>query len=298
MAVRRTFACFAFALGVCSGLPAVADEPKGDASATIQRIRERGVIYAGFSEGPVPFSFIDANGGVQGYSWELCGRIADGLRETLASPALKVVPVPLTPSSGVLSIRTGLVDMDCGALANTPARARQIAFSRSIYVATVKVLVKADSPIKTLQDLDGKRIVTTLASGAERYVKTANAMRNTNPAYVTANSHAESLALVDTGKADAFVLDEVRLAEVRVRTGHPESYRVLAENLSLEPFAIGLPPGDEAFRQVVDGVLAALVANGEVERLYGKWFTTPALPGGVNLDLPMSTMLKEALRNP
>lgn len=298
MTGRRILAGLGCVAAIVAGLPAVADEAKADASPTVDRIRQRGVVYAGFAEGAAPFSFVDEHGGVQGYSWELCARIVDSLRETLALPGLKMVPVPLTANGGVLAIRTGLADMDCGAVANTPAKARQLAFSRTIYVSTVKVLVKADSAINALRDLDGKRIVTTLTSGAERYAKTANALRNATPVYVTANSNAESLALVAAGKADAFVLDETHLAEARARSGQSGAYRILVENLSLEPYAVALPQGDEPFRKLVDGTLEGLARNGDIANLYNKWFTTPALPGGINLDLPMSPMLKEALAVP
>lgn len=275
-------------------LPAAADQ-EADASPTLRKIREQGVVYLGYREAAVPFSYVDAQGEVRGYSWELCQKVVDAVRDKLRLPELRVVPVPVTVSNRMLMVRNGTVDLECSATADMPSRQRQVAFSRSIYVAGIKALVKSESPIRSLADLDGKRVVTTLGSGAERYVKTASALRSATIAYVSGDSHAASLQAVADGKADAFVLDDASLAELRAASD-PAAYRLLEDNLAIEPYGIVLSRDDAAFKQVVDGALGALMKGGELERIYERWFLSPLPVLGFRLDLPMSNMLKEMVR--
>lgn len=279
-------------------LPAAAQQAAGEATGTLRKIRDQGAIYLGYREGAVPFSYVDERDEVRGYTWDLCGQVVVAIREALGRPDLKIVPVPVTVSNRLMLVRAGTIDLECAATAVTPSRERQVAFSRTTYIGTVKALVKADSSLRTLADLDGKRVVTTLGSASERYVKTASPLRSAVIDYVSADSHAASLETVATGKADAFVLDEAPLVQLKAGATDPAAFRLLDDNLAIEPHAIALPREDAAFKQLVDGALDRLISNGEMERLYAKWFQQP-LPGiGISLGLPMSNLLKEALRVP
>lgn len=277
-----------------ASLPAQAEE----ASPVLQRIAERGAIVLGYREAEVPFSYLDDQQQVQGYTWELCGRVAEAIKARLGKPALQVVPVPVTPNNRMMAVRTGIIDLECAATANTAPRQRQVGFSYTTYVGTARVLVRADSSIRSLPDLNGKRVVTTQNSGSERYVKTSVALRSAEVDFTTAASHADSMAMVEAGKADAFVLDDAALALLKASAADPAKYRILGDNLSIEPYAIMLSRDDAVFKQLVDDTLAGLMKSGELEKIYDKWFVSPIPPQGVNLQLPMSEMLKQMIRDP
>lgn len=293
----RAFPAAAFAiLALAAAFAAQAQPP--EVGGTLQKIRDQGAIHLGYSEAALPFSYVDGQMTVRGYTWDLCAQVVVAVKDTLGLAALPVVPVPVTNSNRLLLLQTGAIDLECGATASTPSRQRQVAFTHTTFVVGTKVLVRADSPIRSLADLAGKRLVTTLGSGAERHVKTAVALRGVSIDFVQGANHADSLQWLATGKVDAFVLDEPRLAALRAAAPDPAAYRLLDENLAIEPLAIALRKDDPAFKQVVDGAIGRLMKSGEVERLYNQWFLAPLPGSGLNLNLPMSGMLKELLRNP
>lgn len=298
----RTKRFFVTALLACAGmaqaLPVAAQQAVGEPGGTLRKIRDQGAIYLGYREAAVPFSYVGAGDEVLGYTWDLCGQVVAAIKETLGRPDLRVVPVPVTVSNRLMLVRSATIDLECAATAVTPSRERQVAFSRTTYVGTIKALVKADSTLRSLADLNGKRVVTTLGSASERYVKTASSLRSAVIDYVSADTHAASMQAIATGQADAFVLDEVSLAQLKAGATDPAAFRLLEDNLAIEPYAIPLPREDAAFKQLVDATLERLVSNGEYERIYNKWFMTPLPAIGIALDLPMSNLLKEALRVP
>jgi glutamate/aspartate transport system substrate-binding protein len=55
---------------------------------------------------------------------------------------------------------------------------------------------------------------------------------------------------------------------------------------------------DEGLRKIVNQTIADLVKSGEIYKLYDKWFMQPTPPTGAKVNLPMSDLLKEALKNP
>ena len=59
-----------------------------------------------------------------------------------------------------------------------------------------------------------------------------------------------------------------------------------------------LPLDDPQFKKLVDDVIVGLMQSGELGRLYDKWFTKPIPPNGINLQMPMSDLLKAAIANP
>ena len=265
---------------------------------TLKKIADSGVVYLGHYEEAVPFSFVDDRQQVMGYSWDLCGRVVEAIKAELGRNDLQVVPVPLTSNNRLMMLRTGVVDLECGATTNTPSRQRQVAFSYTTFVATTKLLVKADSPVRQLTDLNGRKVISTFGSGAERFVKTAVALRGAELDYDQTMSSQEALARLAKGEADAFVLDAVGLAQLRAGAANPEQFRILEDNLSIEPYALMLRKDDAEFKKLVDTTLGSLMKSGEVERLYEKWFLSPIPPKGLNLNLPLSPMLKELLANP
>lgn len=104
--------------------------------------------------------------------------------------------------------------------------------------------------------------------------------------------------MVETGRAAAFVMDDVLLAGLIANSKSPKDYAIVGPALSVEPYGIMIRKDDPQFKAAVDGTLTKLMKSGEINKLYSKWFTSPIPPRNINLNLPMSPQLKEAVKNP
>jgi glutamate/aspartate transport system substrate-binding protein len=272
----------------------------GRTSETLDKINEYGAIYLAHRESSLPFSYMDNDGKVLGYSWDLCMHLTDAIKVRLNRPDLAIVPVPVTSSSRQLIIESGVTDLECGSTTNTEQRQRYVAFSVSTFVVGVKALVKKDSGIRSIKDMRGKTVVTTAGTTSDTYVKTAAAKQGFTVNFRVGREHAESIHQVLIGQADAMVLDDVLLQGLLLNTPEADAYKlvVLEENFGTEPYAIMMRRDDPVFKKLVDDTLVGLMKSGELAQLYAKWFTSPIPPKGGNLNLPMSEALKKLIVNP
>ena len=269
-------------------------------ATTLEKIGRYGAIYIGYRESAVPFSYLDADGKVVGYSWELCLHIAEAVRARLDRPDLAVVPVPVTPGSRQTMIESGTIDLKCGALSNTGQRQRTAAFSVTTFVAEVQALVRRDAGIAALKEMQGKVVSTTTGSTSEVYLRALAQRQGLNFNYRYARDPAAALRQLQNGVADVVALDNVLLKNLLV--GLPAAdragLRVLDETFAVEPYAIMFRRKDPEFKKLVDDTLIGLMESGEFARIYAKWFTSPIPPGGIDLDLPMSDLLKQLILTP
>lgn len=267
---------------------------------TLEKIRQFGAIYVGHREASIPFSYMDADGKVIGYSWDLCMRVVDAVRERLGRPDLPVVPVLGTSATRLMMIETGTVDLECGSTTNTEQRARYVAFSNTFFVTGIKALVRKDSGIRSIADLRGKVVVTTAGTTTESYVRAAVSRRGIFVNYRSGRVHTDGFNDVLQGRADAFVLDDVLLQGLLANAPEADAFRlvVVDESFGLEPYGIMLRKGDPEFKKLVDDTLVSMMQSGEFERLYAKWFESPIPPKGIRLNVPMGPELKQLIKTP
>jgi glutamate/aspartate transport system substrate-binding protein len=273
-----------------------ADTPSG----TLEKIRQYGAIYIGHRESSIPFSYLDADGKVTGYSWELCERVTDAVKARLNRPDLAVVPVPVTSSSRQMILEAGTIDLECGSTTNTDQRQRYVGFSVTTFVAGVKALVKKDSGIRSIKDMKGKTVVTTSGTTSDAYVKAAAFRQGVFPNFRVGRDHDDSLRQLLRGDADVMVLDDVLLQGLLMDVPEADKFKlvVLEESYAYEPYGMMLRRNDLEFKKLVDDTLIALMKSGEMARIYAKWFTSPIPPKGGNLNLPMGDLLKQLILTP
>ncbi|MDF3882391.1 amino acid ABC transporter substrate-binding protein [Cupriavidus basilensis] len=270
---------------------------QSDGSPVLHRIAQTGVLRIAHRESSVPFSFV-ADGKPHGYAVDLCLRVADALRGALALPALKVEFVPVTPASRIAAIVDGKADLECGSTTNNRERREQVAFTIPHYIAGSRMLVKTGSGIRKLGDLRGKTVVSTAGTTSLAVVRQINGSGAMQIRVVEARDHAEAFAMVEQDKADAFVMDDVLLYGLRANSRNPASYTVTSELLTIEPYAIMLSKQDAEFKRLVDKTLVSAIYSLDTQKLYKKWFQSPIPPHGVNLDIPMSYLLRDAFKFP
>lgn len=281
------------ALAVSSALlaaPAMAD--------TLQKIKDTGTITIGHRESSIPFSYLDGNQKPVGYSMDLCNKIVDAVKKELKMPALVTKLTPVTSQTRIPLMTNGTIDLECGSTTNSLERQKQVAFGVTTFVSPVRMVVKADSGIKTLDDLNGKAVATTTGTTSDRYIKQNEKGHNIDVKNVYGKDHAESFLMVETGRASAFVMDEVLLAGFIANAKNPKDFAIVGPALSTEPYGIMLRKDDPQFKALVDKTLSGLMKSGEINKIYAKWFTSPIPPKNVNLNLPMNAQLQEAIKNP
>lgn len=281
------------ALAVSSALlaaPAMAD--------TLQKIKDTGTITIGHRESSIPFSYLDGNQKPVGYSMELCNKIVDAVKKELKMPALVTKLTPVTSQTRIPLMTNGTIDLECGSTTNSLERQKQVAFGVTTFVSPVRMVVKADSGIKTLDDLNGKAVATTTGTTSDRYIKQNEKGHNIDVKNVYGKDHAESFLMVETGRASAFVMDEVLLAGFVANAKNPKDFAIVGPALSTEPYGIMLRKDDPQFKALVDKTLSGLMKSGEINKIYAKWFTSAIPPKNVNLNLPMNAQLQEAIKHP
>ncbi|WP_029031828.1 amino acid ABC transporter substrate-binding protein [Salinarimonas rosea] len=291
--VLRNLALGACALGatLAAGAGAQAQELYG----TLAKIDAANEIVIGHRETSIPFSWIGSDGGApQGYSVDLCLRIADAVKEELGKPDLAVRFVPVTPQTRIPLIANGTIDIECGSTTNNLTRQQQVSYLPVTFITGTKLLVKTDAGIETLDDLEGKRIALAQGTTNERVIKEAIEAGGLDIDVLNVKDHAEGFLALETDRVDAYSTDHILLYGLITRARDPESYAVVGDFLSYDPYAIMVRRDDSAFQLLGTKVLADLFRTGEIEEIYAKWFQP--FPTNESVSEPPTDLLRAAWR--
>jgi ABC-type amino acid transport substrate-binding protein len=279
--------------GVWCGLPMMAQ-----GADTLDTIRLTRTIHIAHRESSLPFSYLNENQVPVGYAVDLCKKIAGAVQRELKLPTLRIVYLPVTSVTRIPAIVEGKADLECGSTTNNAERRKQVAFTIPHFVATVRMLVRADSGIKNWVDLRGKTVVTTKGTTTIKLLKDRDTVRSLDLKIVEGADHAASFVMVEDGMAEAFTMDDALLFGLRASAKAPEKFVVTGAALSAEPYAIMLRKDDPNFKRVVDLEMARLINDGELNTLYKKWFEQPISPRGINMMMPMHFLLRTTLQYP
>lgn len=282
----------------CAGLiagTAFAD----DVGQTLQKIKETRTVTIGHREASIPFSYYNEKQQVVGYANDICLHVVEAIKTALNSQDIKVAYNPVTSSSRIPLLANGTIDMECGSTANLPERWSQVLFSNTYFLTGTRFLSKKSSNIKTVTDLKGQTVASTSGTVNLKYLHDVNRKLNLGMKVIAASDHAEGFLLVQTGRAAAFVLDDVLLASLIAGSKDPNAYILSDEELAPAlPYAIMVRRDDPQFKKLVDNATARLYKSQEMKALYDKWFTAPIPPHNINLKLPISSALTKAFANP
>jgi glutamate/aspartate transport system substrate-binding protein len=284
------------ALAVCilAASPAGAQELTG----TLKKIETTRTITLGHRESSIPFSYYDDKQQVTGYSHEIMLKVVDAIKRELHLPGLRVKLVPISSQNRIALIQNGTVDLECGSTSNTAERQKQVAFSNSLFIIGTRLLVKKDAGINDFPDLAGKTVVTTAGTTSERRLREMNTDKKMNMNIISAKDHGESFLMLETGRARAFMLDDVLLYGELAKAKHPGDWIVTGTPASREAYGCMLRKDDAAFKKLVDAAIADFQTSDAMVGLYRKWFLSPIPPKGLNLNFPMSAEVRELFKHP
>ena len=280
---------FAVAAGCCS-FASHAD--------TLKKITDSGSITLAYRESSVPFSYLEAPGKPVGFGMDIASKVVDAIKQSSGKKDIKITYQAVTSQNRLPLVANGTVDLECGSTTNNAARAKEVAFAINYSYASSRLLVKKSSKIKRLGDLAGQTVATTTGSTSFGQLRKLSLEKNLNLTVVPAKDHADGFLLLEAGRAQAFVMDDILLAGLLANAKNPADYEIVGEPLQTEAYACMLRKDDPAFKKLVDTTLTGMMKSGEFEKLYKKWFQSPIPPNGKSLDMPMGQRLRENLKSP
>jgi glutamate/aspartate transport system substrate-binding protein len=205
----------------------------------------------------------------------------------------------VTASTRIPLLANGTIDLECGNTTNNAERQRQVWYTNRHFLTASRYLSKVESNIGAIGDLKGKTVVSAAGSTNIKQALEFNAALKLEMTIIPAKDHGEAFLMVETGRAVAYIMDDIVLAGLIAISRDPKAYVISKDAFSAEePYGIMLRKDDAAFKTIADTATATLYESPEGAALYAKWFTQPIPPKGVNLNIPMSPAIRRAFEKP
>ena len=285
----------ALPIALAFALPALAAE---DLGPTLSKIKESGIVAIGHRESSIPFSYYDDKQQVVGYSQDFALQIVEALKKELNAPSLQVKLVPVTSQNRIPLVQNSTVDIECGSTTNNLERQQQVSFSNSLFIVRTRMLTRKNSGIKDFPDLAGKNAVVSAGTTSERLLRKLNEEKKLNIKITSAKDHGESFLILESGRAAAFMLDDVLLYGELAKARRRDDWIVTGTPQSREAYGCSMREGDAKFKALVDRTVARIETSGEAEKIYAKWFLNPIPPRNLNLNFPLSEEMKALFKSP
>ena len=267
------------------------------ANDTLAKIKSSGAVTLGVRESS-GLGYTLGSGKYVGFHTEMGERILADIQKQLGLAKMEIKYQPVTSQNRIPLVVNGTVDIECGSTTNNMARQKDVAFAYTTYVEEVRIAVNAKSGITGIKDLNGKTIVTTTGTTSVQTLRKNKRADGLTFKEVMGKDHADSFLMLETGRADAFIMDGSILAANISKSKNPADYKVVGEVLSVEPIACMLRKDDPAFKKAVDDSIKRQIKDGSLAKLYDKWFMQPVPPANVKIGLPLSEATKAAWANP
>jgi len=292
---KHLFAALTLAALVSGHAAAGAEELSG----TLAKVKELGYITIGHREASVPFSYLDDKQQPIGFAMDICAKIVDAVKRELKMDKLEVRYQLVTSAMRIPLLANGTIDLECGNTTNNTERQQQVWYTNTHFLTASRFLSKVESHIGSIADLKGKTIVSPAGSTNIKQALDFNSRLNLGMTIIPVKDQGEGFLMVETGRAAAFVQDDIILAGLIATSKDPKAYMISDDAFSRpEPYGIILRKDDVAFKALADATTSALYRSPEGAALYSRWFTQAIPPKNINLNIAMSAALKRAFENP
>jgi glutamate/aspartate transport system substrate-binding protein len=269
-----------------------------NAQDTLKKIKDTGSITMGVRESSGALAFTLGDGKYTGFHYDVCQRVVSDIQKQLGMAKIEIKYQPVTSQNRIPLVQNGTVDLECGSTTNNATRQKDVAFAPTLYVEEVRIATKKASGIKGIADLNGKTVATTTGTTSVQLLRKNKRAQGMDFKELNGKDHSDSFLLLESGRADAFVMDGQILAGLISKSKNPNDYAIVGEVLSVEPIAIMYRKDDPAFKKAVDDSVRNLAKSGEVAKLYDKWFMQPIPPSNTKVGLPASELTKAAWASP
>jgi len=268
------------------------------ASDTLAKIKSKGELTLGVRDSSGALAYTIGDGKYVGFHVDVCQKVLADIQKQLGLPKLDIKYQPVTSQNRIPLVQNGTVDIECGSTTNNAARQKDVAFAVTTYVEEVRMAVKANSGITSVAQLNGKKVATTTGTTSVQTLRKNERASNIQFEEVYGKDHADSFLLLESGRADAFVMDGSILAKNIATSKNPADFKIAGEVLSVEPIAIMLRKDDPEFKKAVDTSIIGMIKSGEMAKLWDKWFLQPIPPAGAKIGLQLNDATKAAWANP
>ena len=268
------------------------------AEDTLKKIKDSGAITEGVRESSGALAFTLGDGKYAGFHYDVCAKIIADIQKQLGMAKIDVKYQPVTSQNRIPLVQNGTVDLECGSTTNNATRLKDVAFAPTLYVEEVRIAVKANGGITGIAGLNGKTVATTTGTTSVQLLRKNKRATGMVFKELNGKDHSDSFLLLESGRADAFVMDGQILAGLISKAKNPADFKIVGEPLSVEPIGIMYRKDDPAFKKAVDDSVRALAKSGEVAKLYDKWFMQPIPPSNTKVGLAASDATKAAWANP
>ena len=269
---------------------------QAQANDTIAKVKASGSVTMGVRDSSGALSFTLGEGKYAGFHVEICHRILANLEKSVGKK-LEVKYLSVTSQNRIPLVQNGTVDIECGSTTNNTARQKDVSFASTAYVEEVRIAVKANSGITSISQLNGRNVATTTGTTSVQLLRKHERANGVDFKEVFGKDHADSFLLLESGRADAFVMDGQILAGNIATAKAPADFKIVGEVLSVEPIAIMMRKDDPALKRLADDTIQDLVKSGEMAKIYDKWFMQPIPPKNTRVGLAASDATKAAWAN-
>jgi polar amino acid transport system substrate-binding protein len=248
-------------ISLVTALISIFSSPAIAAQDTLAKVKQKGVLVAGVKDSLPPFGYVDEKTRqIVGYDVDFVKAIADKL-------GVKLELKPVTSASRMPQLIEGNIDIIAATMTKTPERSQQIDFSNTYFLTGQKFLVKKGT-VKSLADLDGKKIGTAKGSTSEQ-----NAAKALPSATILSfDDYPQAFLALQQRKVFAVTTDESILAGIRGKAPNKEEFEIPDLRISDEPYGLGMRKGDKAFVDFVKNALLEMEKGGQAKEIFDKWF--------------------------
>jgi glutamate/aspartate transport system substrate-binding protein len=267
------------------------------ATDTLAKVKASGAITMGVRDSSGALSYTLGDGKYAGYHVEVCQRIIADIEKSVGKK-VAVTYTPVTSQNRIPLVQNGTVDIECGSTTNNATRQKDVSFVVTTFVEEVRIAVKANSGITSIAQLNGKNVATTTGTTSVQLLRKNERATGVDFKEVFGKDHADSFLLLESGRADAFVMDGQILAGNISTAKTPADFKIVGEVLSVEPIAIMIRKDDPAMKKLADDSVKAMAKSGDLAKIYEKWFLQAIPPKNVKVGLAASEATKAAWANP
>ena len=266
--------------------------------STLDKMRSSGAVTMGVRESSGALSYTLGDGKYTGFHVEICNTVLRDIQKQLNMKTLDIKYSPVTSQNRIPLLQNGTVDIECGSTTNNATRQKDVAFAVTTYVEEIRIAVKANSGITSLNQLNGKKVATTTGTTSVQLLRKHERATGVNFEEIFGKDHSDSFLLLESGRADAFVMDGSILAGNIANARNPGDYRIVGEVIAVEPIAIMMRKDDPSFKKAVDENIIKMMKDGTLTKLWDKWFMQPIPPKNARVGLALSDSTKQAWSSP